>query len=577
MALTPCSRGWSWRLGNLVGTHLAGTRLAGKRPGGQHRLAWLLAAAGLLATLGLALGLRLDGLMVLPRLTDETGEVWLGFRVARGEALPLVGVQPYIGALFSYLVAGAFWALGPTIAAGRLIVAWAGALTVIPTFLLGRELADLAVGDVTVGDGADRSTGDTYHRGLVVGLLGALLLAVSAPHILVTSRIAYSNSLTPLCTTVSLWLLARALARQSGASLIGSAFAFGLALQTHLGALALGPGMAAAVLLGAGRQWRDRRWCRPTIVLLALAVGLLATGNLVAFNLTHGLASVDWIGIRSGHYLDGEPFTLDAWGGRLIGLSRALVLALGSQVREVMSADEALVSPLVVASTALAGFGLWSYGRRGVWLPLLMVVSVLLTVSALNARVEPIVPRVRHYAMLLPLGAVLVAEGLVRLREVAGRLTRATWLADAALLLAALGLTVGPLFMLHTYADERLSRSDKNNRAYLAVLDAVEQSGSHQERVYLDTHLAELRTLSGGRMLDHLRVAFAMVGQEYDTIDLDLDPSMAGRSIVAPRRLLLAPATIPSAEQRFRLVPLSGEPGEDGPLRAFRAFPLRRP
>src|SRR4051812_26183837 len=72
--------------------------------------------------LGLAVALRLPNLMVVPRLTDETDEVILGLRIARGEALPLVGVNTYIGALFNYLVAAGFRLLGPRPEVGRLTV-----------------------------------------------------------------------------------------------------------------------------------------------------------------------------------------------------------------------------------------------------------------------------------------------------------------------------------------------------------------------------------------------------------------------------------------------------------------------
>lgn len=68
-----------------------------------------------------ALALRADGLMLLPRLTNETGEVRIGLQVARGETLPLVGVKPYTGGLFTLLVAGAFRVLGPSIEIGRLV------------------------------------------------------------------------------------------------------------------------------------------------------------------------------------------------------------------------------------------------------------------------------------------------------------------------------------------------------------------------------------------------------------------------------------------------------------------------
>ena len=263
-------------------------------------------AVGVLVLAALAWLLR--DLMVLPRLTDETREVWLGLQIARGDVLPLTGVQPYIGALYSYLVAGAFVLLGPRIDVGRIVVAEAGALTIIPTFLLGRAL------------------GGPGWRGQAVGLIAATLLAASATHTLVTSRIAYSNSLTPLFTTTGLWLLQRALARQSGPSLVGSGLAFGLALQTHVASLALGPGLLAGLLLGGrallferagerspdghnGRPVADRRgplpwpasrWLPGRWAVLAGLAGLAAVANLVAFNLVSGLGSVAGAGLRTG-------------------------------------------------------------------------------------------------------------------------------------------------------------------------------------------------------------------------------------------------------------------------------------
>src|SRR4051794_20971057 len=100
------------------------------------RLTVGLEVAAVLAILALGLVLRTNGLMDLPRFGDETREVQLGLRVARGEAFPLVGVDPYVGALFTYLVAGAFWMVGSTIEAGRLLVMTAGLLTIGLTYLL---------------------------------------------------------------------------------------------------------------------------------------------------------------------------------------------------------------------------------------------------------------------------------------------------------------------------------------------------------------------------------------------------------------------------------------------------------
>ena len=87
-----------------------------------------------------AVVVRLQDLMLAPRLTDETQEVLIGLQVYRGHVLPLVGVDTYIGSLFSYLIAAAFALFGPRPEIGRLLVLVFGALGVVPTFLLGRAI-----------------------------------------------------------------------------------------------------------------------------------------------------------------------------------------------------------------------------------------------------------------------------------------------------------------------------------------------------------------------------------------------------------------------------------------------------
>src|SRR4051812_5799410 len=238
----------------------------------------------------LAAAVRADEFMVVPRLTDETLEVLLGLKLAREGGLPLVGYAPHIGSLFTYLTAGSFLLLGPKIEAGRLVVMTAGVLTILPTYLLGRDFGR------TLGPAGT----DSVARGRMVGLTAALLLVLSAPHIATSSRIAYSNSLTPLFTLTCLWLAFRAISRRSDLALVGSGAAFGLAVQTHVSALTVGPGVVAALLLprlvnavrvraGGGQDGRAPRgcpvWPRWQVLLTAAGAGLLMILNVIFYNL----------------------------------------------------------------------------------------------------------------------------------------------------------------------------------------------------------------------------------------------------------------------------------------------------
>lgn len=501
--------------------------------------------------------------MLVPRLTDESQEVLLGLRLARDGILPLVGVQPYTGGLFSYLVALMFLAVGPKIEAGRLVALVAGTLTIVPTWLLARELG-LAVW----GAG---------WRSALVGMMGGLLLAVSGPHVVTASRIAYSNSLTPLFTVTGLWLLQRALRRRSSLGLIAAGGAFGLAVQTHVSALTLGPGIAASLLaamaLGLRRGGWAGIWPRPWALAVAGAVALLMLTNVLAYNLTVRSASIDRTELRVGRYVGPDPWTLDAWGGRLLALLRTSALAVGGQTSEVELPPAALGAPKVVAAVGLVLLGLAVLAGRGAWLPLGVTVSVLLTVSLLNSRVEPIVPRVRHYATLVPLGMALIAVALGWLHAQAADWRRARWLAQGAAALMPFVLAAGSVIGYADYKSERLSRPDKNNAAYLAVLRAVEAGRAHRERVYLDDRLESVLTMSGGRMLTHLRYGFTVTRQEFEIVPLERVSLPLAAVGSDSRRLILSAESVPELELIYRLTPLPGEPGAGAPLRAFRARP----
>ena len=159
--------------------------------------------------------------------------------------------------------------------------------------------------------------------------------------------------------------------------------------------------------------------------------------------------------------------------------------------------------------------------RRREWLPVLVMVSGLLAISYLNGRVEPVVARARHYAPLLPLVLIAAGEGLVMLHGCAVRLGIPRRIAHGAGAGAVLLLVAGSVSALWSYQTERLADPLKNNAALLAVLDAITASGRRSDRVYIDARISTLRTMSGGRTLEHLRYAFRVVEQESTVIDLE--------------------------------------------------------
>src|SRR3954469_839676 len=151
------------------------------------------------AMLVAAAAVRLPYLWDIPRFTDESNEALKALVVAHGRIVPLTNIDPYIGPLWNYLLAGVFLATGPSLSAPRTVVAILGILTVVPTYLLGRSLG---------GPG--------------VGAFAAAFLALSPAHIVVNSHIGWSNCITPLLTTLALWLTHRAVTRNVPSGLASS-------------------------------------------------------------------------------------------------------------------------------------------------------------------------------------------------------------------------------------------------------------------------------------------------------------------------------------------------------------------
>src|SRR3954453_7451708 len=95
----------------------------------------------LVSTLVLAAGLvRWPNLLISPQFSSGGTAIPMALDIADGRAFYLREVSPYIGGPYIWLLALVFKLFGASVEA-TMLVTWAiGALTVIPTYLLGREV-----------------------------------------------------------------------------------------------------------------------------------------------------------------------------------------------------------------------------------------------------------------------------------------------------------------------------------------------------------------------------------------------------------------------------------------------------
>jgi 4-amino-4-deoxy-L-arabinose transferase-like glycosyltransferase len=459
---------------------VAEATLLGPAPARSAWRALALEAAPVVALVVVAGLVRWPYVHLVPPYTDETEEALRAWRIAQGELRPLVNVDAYIGALWSYVVAGGFALAGRSAELPRLASLVAGALTVGVTYLLGRQL-----------------------YGHLAGLVAAILLAGNAAHILVSSHVAWSNCATPLFTTTAFWLLLRALDRPDRPLRLGLAgLAWGLALQTH-------PSVAA-YLLGAAiyALWRDPRLpLRPGAWLGALLL-LAGSGNVLAYNLGSGFDTLTQAQRVGSEYAGGAG--LDAWGyvASLLGILVLIVQTAAGVVDARLTAAEYLVDPRVlVALAGLAAALVWSARRRE---PLLLCVSVtaVVLIPALNQRWSPILAS-RYVMPLLPLALATVGGMLVcacaGLGRAGSRVTESGAPRAAAPAVAGL-VAVAQLVGLGHYYQAEIA-AGRSNVGPWQMIQVVEEQRRAREPfvVHADLHL--LPTGGGGtwaRALDYL-------------------------------------------------------------------------
>jgi 4-amino-4-deoxy-L-arabinose transferase-like glycosyltransferase len=240
---------------------------------------------------------RAPYLALIPVLEDEAGQTVHALSIQPGEYMPLVGVDPYAGPLFSYIIAICLRLFGSTPAAPRIVVMVMGALTVGLTYLLARA----------------------FGLGRLWAALVGLLMAANLHHILINSHYAGTTYILPFFSTAFFSALVWAVKRESGGWLVAAGALLGLAMQTNpIPALML-PGVAVWFLMQRQRAISLRtRW--PYLAAIAF---LIAYAPVIAYNLQTGVVGIQEAGARS-YLWQPSPSLFAALGGRLAGAHHAL-------------------------------------------------------------------------------------------------------------------------------------------------------------------------------------------------------------------------------------------------------------
>lgn len=511
-------------------------------------------ALAILVLFGFALIMRWPNLMRLPHFTDEIGEIrWL-LQIYRGEAFPLTAQVTYFGPIHHYLVAFCFWLFGPSITLPRTIVCVIGALTVVMTYLIGRELA-----------------------GWRSGLLGGALLATLPQHIVVNSHVAWENSTTPLYATFCYYTIlraARALPRtatgdappQTGRSiraaglwLLLCGLCFGLMLQTHVGTIVLAPALAATfgLALWHTRAWRIFRTPWPYLTPL---LALLAYSPVIIANLRTGFAG--YYRARGRDYAFVADPSSSSYLYNLRNLLYELARMISNPFRTPERALHYFTSPYMLIAVALALLGLGLLLRRGQILPALAVGITSLAMPYFNHAYGVDGDRYlltgRYIAFLLPLLMIAVATGALALAGWAVRaIPRRTWrgrdLRTAAAVVPTLlivALILYPIIPLRRYYTHE-SQLDPDNATFLDTIAFINSVRGTHTPVLIGPLFVKVDLKDGADARDILDILLTLDGVPHQMLQ---DPGVEIPQIAAgidPRDIAAQPLVIMMRDECF--------------------------
>jgi len=502
-----------------------------------------------------AAAIRWVDLWTLPIFTDEGDEIGLALRIVRDGARPLTNDDPYLGPLFNYLLAGLFWLVGPGPWLPRALMLALGALTIVPTYLLAREIG--------------LSVGATRGRAILAGSLAAGLLAVNAAHVVVNSHVAWGNCVTPLFTTTAGWLLVRAARRgdattdlrwQIGLLLALACAAFGLALQTHPSVVVLLPGVGLYVV------WQRRRWLLTPWPYLGAGALLAAQAPTLLYMTRAGLWTwLDAIREKQEMYERDGALGVPELAERLRQAVHTLGLALGGLLNDRDTALPPPWHPAVVLALGLAVLALaWLIRRRQSLIPL-VVLSGLLLLPLVNGKYAPLVSNARY---LMPLTIALlasIAAWAAHAVLVAFPLSRARGRGLGRLpLVAALVLMVGSAISLAAFSVQA-HQDGRTNARLLGALTSLEAAHRPGDVVSIDRATYRDWTLTEGRLqrvfeswLDARGIPHRVVDVE-DGGRLRTDLATRGGLVVLARR------TVPAVARAYQVDEIAADAAPGAP------------
>jgi hypothetical protein len=383
--------------------------------------------------------------------------------------------------------------------------------------------------------------------------------------------VALSHSLTPLCSTFTLWLLARAIVRHSGRSLALAGLGAGISLQTHPTVLPLLAGSAVAVLL-VRPAWLRTRW--PYVALALVVVGY---STLLANHVQTGFAVVADIETKQDEYFEGgaergEATDRGLYLTNLANLSVSLARMASGEINDRSTRTEYLADPWVLSYPVLAVLGALIAARRGNPLLLVALALAVFWPPLLSGKYKPILDG-RYLMPDLPVIFVDIAVAFGALTGLVMRGIPAIRLAGGAVLLVgAVALIVHPLVSLERFYED--SQEDGfSNALYLRTLDQVQVARKADESVLLDPMLADVKSTGGGKASSSFALLFALADIPSEPLDTSVRPGQPAKAPeLAGRLAILHRSTADKLDDTMRLEPLDGkrQNGKDSP--SYRAY-----